>query len=81
MTGYFTKAPDYARVRVRVGGQFLDPVLDLYAPQVEPSRPIKLGIVRLQAGDNPVTFEVMGKSDASTGYIVGIDALVLQPAG
>jgi hypothetical protein len=79
LIGYFTKAPDYATVRARVGGQFLEPVLDLYSSRVEPSGPVKFGNVRLQAGDNPLTFEVVGKSQKSTGYIVGIDALVLKP--
>jgi hypothetical protein len=71
LIGYFTKAPDYATVRARIGGQFLEPVLNLYSERVEPTGPVSFGNVRLQAGDNPLTFEVVAsrrsRSDTSWG--------------
>ncbi|WP_428940478.1 glycoside hydrolase family 172 protein [Fontivita pretiosa] len=80
LIAYFTRAPDYGIVQIRIGGQFLARRLDLFAPGVEPTGPIDLGKVHLRAGENPLTIQVVGKSERSSNYFVGIDGFVLKRA-
>ena len=83
LTGYFTKAPDYGDVRVRLNGVALGPIVRGYAPAVEATGPLALGRVTLRAGDNPIVVEIVGKDARSAGYsggyLVGIDGFVLRP--
>lgn len=81
VTGYFTKGPDYGTVEIRLGDQVLVPSLSFYDASVVPSGPVSLGTVALKAGDNALTVRVTGRDASSSGYLVGIDAFVLRPAG
>jgi hypothetical protein len=76
---YATRAPDFGRIRVSLplGAAPVVGVIDLYGPQVEPSGPIMLGWVRLEAGNATLHFEVLDKQPASRGYRFGIDCLDL----
>ena len=78
VTGYFTKARDYGKVRLTVGEAALGPEINLYDPNVVPTGPINLGRIRLNLGGNPLNVMLTGKDDRSTGYLVGIDAFVLK---
>jgi hypothetical protein len=71
-----TVAPDFGRFRVRVAGDAVAEV-DGYHTGVE-HREVSLGRRRLAAGTLEIGIEVIGKHDASTGYIVGLDRLVLR---
>ena len=72
---YATRAPDFGKFRVSLGSKPLGPVIDGYGQQVQPTGPIRLGTVRLEAGKVTLRFEVLDKNAASTGYAFGIDCL------
>lgn len=76
---HFTKAPDYGEVQARYEGRDLGPEVNLYAPSVQVSGPVSLGRVRLDKGDNLITFVLTGKDERSRGTLVGVDAFVLKP--
>jgi hypothetical protein len=80
LIGYFTQAPDYGDVRIRVnGGAPLPTTVKGYSVGVRPTGPVSLGRVKLNAGANRIELEVIGKDTHSTGYLVGIDGFVLKP--
>jgi len=72
---YATRAPDFGKFQVSMGSKPLGPVIDGYGQQVQPTGPIRLGTVRLEAGKVTLRFEVLDKNAASTGYAFGIDCL------
>lgn len=82
LVGFFTRAPDYGIVRLRVNGNRLGPLVDGYAEDVEPTGPLSFGPVSLEAGKNELVIELVGKearsSGFSDGYLVGIDGFRLQ---
>jgi Protein of unknown function (DUF2961) len=81
LVGYFTRAQDYGNIRLTLNGRVLAPVVHGYAPEVSPTGPISFGLVRMQAGRNDLTVEIVGKDPQShgysDGYLVGIDAFRL----
>jgi len=79
LIGHFTKAADYGKAQVSVNGRKVGPELNFYSANVAPSGPMSLGRVTLPAGNVPVTITITGKDAASSGYLVGLDALVLKP--
>lgn len=78
LTGYFTKAKDYGKIQLQQDGNDVGPEINLYATEVVPTGAISLGRVTLKKGDNTLTIKVTGKDDASTGYLVGLDAFLLK---
>ena len=80
LVGYFTQAPDYGDVSVRVNGSAdpLPTVFHGYAETVKPSGPISLGRVSLKAGANRLDLEVMGKDVLSSNYLVGLDGFLIK---
>lgn len=79
LVGYFTRAPDYARIRLRANGQDLPVEMNGYDPRVVHSGPVRLGRVRLKKGANEIVIETTGKDDRATNYFVGIDGFRLEP--
>lgn len=81
LVGYFTHAPDYGDISVRVNGSTdpLPTVIRGYAATVKPTGPISLGRVTLKAGANHLELEVVGKDVRSSNYLVGIDGFILKP--
>ncbi len=80
LVGYFTQAPDYGDVRVRVNGS-ADPlpvIVRGFATSVRPTGPVTLGRVPLKAGPNRIELELAGKDAKSSGYMVGLDGLLLK---
>jgi serine/threonine protein kinase/Flp pilus assembly protein TadD len=77
---YFTRAPDFGMVEVRLDGQKIGGALDGYAVQVEPSGRVEFGRVELGNGPHRLRFTAMGKQPRSTGYNMGIDVLELRPS-
>jgi hypothetical protein len=72
-----THARDYGVYDVLVDGQVILPKLDLYA--AEQSRlPHVAKAVELAAGDHTLKFKNVGKTDASTGYFLGVDVMELN---
>jgi hypothetical protein len=74
---FYTTAPDFGQFTVHFDGRRLIN-LDGYGPQVGLTQ-ILLGTYPLAAGRHELAFEVTGKSPRSTGYIIGIDRLQLNP--
>ena len=85
LLGFFTRAGDYGIVRLHVGGVALSPLMDGYAPRVEPTGEVSFGRVELEAGTNELVVELLGgderASGSSDGYRVGIDGFRLRPVG
>ena len=75
--GHFTKAADYAQIEVKLNNGEATKI-DLYHDGVIPSGPVSLGRAKLPAGKNTMTITVTGKSDRSTNYLVGLDAIELK---
>lgn len=54
---------------------------DSYLPQVSRDINVVFGSALLASGSHSLTFKVVGKNAASTGYGIGIDNLVMSPCG
>jgi hypothetical protein len=80
VTACFTKAADYAIVRLALNGQPLGSPFDGYGQGVTLSAPVELGAADLKAGGNELVLEVTGKNPLSSGFYVGLDRIVLAPA-
>jgi len=82
LVGYFTRAQNYANVRLHVNGRPLSPVVTGYATTVESTGPVSFGRVQLRAGPNDVAVEIVDKDPRSQGYsegyLVGIDGFELR---
>lgn len=73
-----TAAPDFGSLRVTLDGKALDADFDLYSGRVCPSGPLELGTHVLAARRHTLTFTVVGKNTASTGFFFGLDAIDLM---
>jgi hypothetical protein len=73
---YYTKAPDFGQFTVYIDGS-MPTNQDGYGPQVTLDQ-VSLGRHRLSAGRHELAFEVNGKNQRSTGYIIGVDRLQLN---
>ena len=74
-----TVGPQYGICTVEVDGR---PVggFNSYAPALaSPQFASAVGTVTLEAGTHSLTFMVTGKDPRSTGYLAGIDFVVLNP--
>jgi hypothetical protein len=74
------KGPSFGIVQLFVDGRPLGGTHDLYAPAVTVAPPVPLGPLALSEGKHVLTMQVVGKNDASTDYLGGIDLLVLDSA-
>ncbi|MDH5500000.1 MAG: hypothetical protein OEY72_02740, partial [Gammaproteobacteria bacterium] len=72
---FYTTAPDFGRFTVYIDGSHPSQQ-DGYNPQVA-LRQVLLGRYPLAAGRHELAFEVTGKNEQSTDYIVGVDRLQL----
>ncbi|MBD3426173.1 MAG: hypothetical protein GF409_02960 [Candidatus Omnitrophica bacterium] len=61
----------------------VSPVVDFYDASATPVRAGKVvfGWAKLDSGDHTIRFEVTGKNDLSGGYDIGIDNIMIEPAG
>lgn len=75
---YFTKAADYAIVQAKLDGQPIGQPFDGYNDGVIRSDRIELGTLELTAGKHELTFEVTGKNEKSSNYLIGVDAILLR---
>jgi hypothetical protein len=79
LSAYYTTARDYGIVQVLVDGQAVGTPTDGYTTDVRPKGKTVLGPVTLSAGPHRLTFRVTGKNASSVGYLVGVDAIGLDP--
>jgi hypothetical protein len=73
-----THAKDYGTYRVKLDGKSVG-TLDLFNANITPT-PHRLGVQTLTAGEHTLRFEGAGKSEKSTGYLLGFDALAARVA-
>ena len=74
-----TYAPDYGIVQAKLDDKPMGKPFDGYATEVLPPGNFALGQVELQPGPHKLSFEFVGKNEASTGYNCGLDHLMVQP--
>lgn len=78
---YFTRAPDYAQLKIEVDGKPSPVTFDGMAPTVAQTGPTQVGNFPLPAGQRRISLMIVGKHPQSSGYYVGIDRIRLYPAG
>jgi len=78
MVVYLTRAGDYGQVQLALNGQPVGGVIDCFNNGVVPTGPLSLGRHRLQQGNATLRLEVVGKHQQSTGYMAGLDCVVLR---
>ncbi len=70
-------AGDYATVQLLLDGELLGAPVDCYNTRVYRSAITPLGNVSLTKGVHELTIRVVGKNEASRGYLFGLDCLVM----
>lgn len=75
---YFTKATDYGIVQSYVNGESKGSPFDAYHTSVTVGAPHCLGSMFLEKGMHRFRFEIVGKNEKSTNYLMGIDKIVLE---
>jgi hypothetical protein len=76
---YYTTARDYGICQVLVDGQPVGTPTDCYTQAVLPKGKTDLGTVDLTAGAHRITFRAIDKNPASSNYLLGVDAIGLEP--
>ena len=74
-----TTAKDYGVHQFSIAGKNVGEKIDLYTEEVRPTSLMELGVVDLKKGDNELVLKVVGKNEKSSGYLAGIDYIVLVP--
>jgi len=77
---YGTRAGDYGIVQYWLNGKKVGSPIDGYDPEVVPTKRIELGQVDVKKGKARLKMEVIGKNTRSTGFMAGLDCVVLEPA-
>jgi hypothetical protein len=75
---YLTRAPDYATAEGEVAGEAAAGGFVGFSPHVAPPGPYTLGTFVLAPGPRKVSLKITGRAPQSTGYLVGIDRVVLR---
>ena len=76
-----TQAPDYGEIGFEVDHHPVRQRFDGYAPQVAGPVTVALGTFAMIKGPRPVSLKIAGRNAAASGWLVGVDRIVLQPAG
>lgn len=77
---YLTTAKDYGIVQTLVDDKLIGKPIDCFTQDVRPTGRVELGSLELSAGMHRITFRSAGKNAASTNFLIGIDAIGLEPA-
>lgn len=77
LSAIFCTAGDYATVQLLLDGEPLGDPVDCYNTRVYRSKITPLAHVSLAKGVHELTIRVVGKNEASRGYLFGLDCLVL----
>jgi hypothetical protein len=76
-----TRAPDYGQLAFEVDQHPVAAPFDGYAPGVVGPVTVTLGTFAMRAGRRPVSLMITGRNPAATGFLVGIDRILLKPSG
>jgi len=77
---YLTTAKDYGIVQTLIDDRPVGEPVDCFTQDVKAKGRVGLGSVTLTAGPHRVTFRSTGKNAASSNWLIGIDAIGLEPA-
>ncbi|RKX47735.1 MAG: hypothetical protein DRP64_00215 [Verrucomicrobia bacterium] len=75
---YITKATNYGIYVAELDGNPIGKPMDLYTKSFH-TKDFGAGIHHLSAGTHKLVFKNIGKDDASGGYAIGIDCIVVAP--
>ena len=75
---YGTKSHDFAQLKFTVNGKPAGKPVDFYAPQPVGSGAIKLGSFMPKDGGYLIRAEIVGKNNKSSGYLFGLDCVVVE---
>ena len=78
LSAALVKGPNFGVVQLFIDGRQIGGTYDLYAPAITVAQPVLLGPLALSEGKHILTMKVVGKNDAATDYLGGIDLLVLD---
>jgi hypothetical protein len=78
---YFTRAPDFGKLRVFLDGKQLGKTFDGFQKVVLPPEKVPFGKATLTRGSHTVRFQAIDKNPQSGNYYMGIDCLVFTPLG
>lgn len=76
---YYTTAKDYGIVQVLIDDKPVGPPTDCYTTDVKAKEKVTLGTVELTAGMHKITFRSVDKNPMSSNYLIGVDAIGLEP--
>ena len=76
-----TQAPDYGELEFEVDRHPAGQRFDGFAPGVAGPVTVVLGTFAMQQGQRPVSLKIVGRNPAATGWLVGVDRVVLTAAG
>ena len=76
-----TRAPDYGALAFEVDQHPVRTRFDGYAAGVEAPVVVELGTFAMQRGTRPLSLMVSGRNPAASAHFVGIDHILLTPAG
>ena len=79
LSARMTTARDYGIHQFAVNGTNVGTPVDLYTEEVRPTDLKEIGVVELKKGDNEMELTVTGRNEKSSGYLLGIDYVVLTP--
>jgi len=80
LSAALVKGPNFGVVQLFIDGRQIGETYDLYNATVTVPPPVALGPLALSEGKHILTMKVVGKNDASTDFLGGIDLLVLDSA-
>ncbi len=75
-----TQAPDYGELAFEVDHHPIELRFDGYAPRVAGPVSVALGTFAMIGGPRPVSLKIVGRNPAASGWLAGIDRIVLKPA-
>lgn len=74
-----TQAPDYGQLAFEVDQHPVAATFDGYAPRVAGPVGVSLGSFAMQRGPRAVSLKIIGRNAAASGWLAGVDRVVLQP--
>lgn len=81
VTAQFLKAVDYGIAQLAINGRPVGEPMDFYNDGVILTGPVELGTFDLPAGQNTISFTIVGANPrAVKAYMTGLDYLLLTPA-
>lgn len=78
LSAVLTQAIDYGIVQLSIDGSPVGPAFDGFNDGVRVADPVSLGTHELSAGSHSLTLTLTGRNASATGYLAGLDRLLLR---